>query len=139
MSFRELVVEMAIDLDNNSQYVFATSSPSLRNIYVGEMNQDTQKAIMLIAVPSPPPHQYIDTEYQVIDFWARAPHTDEAMAMLRDVYNLYHRRYGFTTNNWYVYFSQALGNIIDVDRDAQSGKLFRLSVQFLCRNLTNVS
>lgn len=148
--FRELEFEIAQDAQNHGLGIFATSNPALRTIFVGEMpdsvlDPNTQlqvsipEAIMLIPVPSPPPHQYIDTEYPVIDFWARSPHSDRAKALLRLVYELYHRRGGYATPNWTIYNSMALGNIVDVDRDTEAGKLFRLSVQFRCRNLSHIS
>lgn len=149
MAYRELEVEIAQDMQNAGLGIFATTDPTLRTIFIGEMPDSVEDAsgtpvpivegIILIPVPSPPPHQYIDTEYPVIDFWARSPHSDRAKALLRAVDERYHRRAGYSTTNWHIYFSRSLGTIVDVDRDSNAGKLFRLSVQFLCRNLTHVS
>lgn len=149
MSTRELEVEIAIDMHNRGLGIYNTSDPSLRTIFVGEM-PDTVKnlsgvdvpvveGITLINVPSPQPHQYIDTEYPIIDFWARSPHSDRSKALLRSVFETYHRRYHLETDSWLIDFCQALGNIMDVDRDPNGGKLYRLSVQFICRNLSHVS
>lgn len=110
-----------------------------RTIFVGTLPETAHEAIWLVDVPSPAPHQYIDTEYQVIDFWARSPHTDRSKALLQMVFDNLHRRHHYTTANWSIHFSQALGSIQDVDRDSEGGKLFRLSIQFICRNLNNVS
>jgi hypothetical protein len=149
MSFRELIVEVAHDMDDNSLGVYATSSPELRTIFTGEMpdmvkdssgtDHPIVEGIVLVNVPSPPPHQYVDTEYLVIDFWSRSPHSDRSINLLRQVFNLYNRRYDWDTLNWHIYWSRALGGIVDADRDLDSGKMFRLSIQFLCRNLTNIS
>jgi hypothetical protein len=136
---RELIHELAIDIANHGFGIFDTSTPSNRTIYVGELPQGVAEGLLLVAVPSPPPHQYVDTEYPVIDIWAVSPHTDRAYALLRQIFNTYHRRYDWDTTNWHVYFSQALGNIEDVDRDREGGKLFRLSVQFISRNINNIS
>lgn len=137
--FRELIYEIAQDCERRGVGTFSPADPANRNIFIGQFPQDVQEGILLLPVNSPNPHQYIDTEYPIIDFWARAPHTDRATALLRSVYNAYHRNGGFSTTNWRIYFSQSLGTIVDVDRDAESGKLMRLSVQFLCRNLNNLS
>lgn len=110
-----------------------------RTIWVGDLPETATEAVWLVEVPSPPPHDYVDTEYPIIDFWARSPTTDRAHALLELVYSNFHRRYGYSTANWTIYFSRALGSIVDVDRDANGGKLFRLSVQFICRNLNNLS
>lgn len=109
------------------------------DIFIGELPQGITEGLLMIYAPSPNPHAYIDTEYVIIDFWYRAPGTSEALKKLRDIYNLLHRRHHYTTTNWLVEFSQAIGNINDVDRDREGGKLLRLSIQFICRNLNNVS
>lgn len=147
--FRELEYEIAQDLETHGIGIFSPADPSNRTIFIGELPDSVEStagvevpitdAILLIPVPSPGPHQYIDTEYPIIDFWARSPHSDRAKALLRQVFETYHRRAGYSTVNWHIYFSRALGTIVDVDRDSEAGKLFRLSVQFLCRNLNHVS
>ncbi len=110
-----------------------------RTIYTGLMPDDLVEGIFIVEAPSPPPHDYIDAEYTVLDFWARSPKTPRGHELLELVFNNFHRRYGYQTANWTIYFSRALGSIVDVDRDSEDGKLFRLSVQFICRNLNNVS
>ena len=135
---KALIKEIA-ELCENYQIGKFSGPPSTRTIFVGELVEDAEEAIWLIEAPSPPPHSYVDTEYTVIDFWARSPHTDRAHALLELVYNNFNRRYGYQTANWTIYFSHALGSIIDVDRDREGGKLLRLSVQFICRNLNNLS
>lgn len=119
--------------------VFGTGNPADRTIFVGELPDTAIEAIWLVEAPSPPPHTYVDYEYIVIDFWARSPKTDRAHELLEDVQNTFQRNYNYTTANWKVFFSHALGGIVDVDRDINGGKLFRLSVQFICRNLNTLS
>lgn len=126
-------------LCENFQIGTFAGSPATRTIFVGEMDEAPTEALFIVEAPSPPPHDYVDTEYTVLDFWARSPKTDRAHAILELVYNNFHRRYGYATANWTIYFSRALGSIVDVDRDREGGKLLRLSVQFICRNLNNLS
>lgn len=136
---RELIVEVAEDVANHGFGIFGTSNPDARTIFWGEMPATVVEGLLLVDSPSPAPEYYIDTEYLVIDFWAKSPNSDRAKALLRDIFNAYNRRYNWDTTNWHIYFSKALGSIVDVDRDRQGGKLVRLSVQFICRNLNNVS
>jgi hypothetical protein len=136
---RELTQELAIDMANRGMGVFDTDDPTLRTIFVGDFPEGVKEGLFLVAVPSPPPEHYIDTQYPVIDVWARSPHSDRALALLRMVYDTYNRRYDWTTTNWHVYFSAVLGDIVDADRDSEGGKFFRLSIQFTCRNLNNIS
>ena len=135
----KMLVKEIAELCENFQIGMFSGNGTDRTIFVGTMPETIEEGIILIEVPSPPPHEYIDTEYTVIDFWARSGHTDRAHALLELVYNNFHRRYGYTTKNWTIYFSKALGSIVDVDRDREGGKLLRLSVQFICRNLNNIS
>lgn len=134
-----LAREIAIILQAGGVGTFGTTNPDLRDIYVGEMPYQTNEGLYIIEVPSPPPHQYIDTEYTVLDFWYRSAHTDRAHDKLETVFELLHRRYDYQAGRWFVYFSQALGGIVDADRDIESGKLYRLSIQFICRNLNHLS
>lgn len=137
--FDELIVEVCRDAASHGFGTFGTSDPDARTIFYGDMPDTVVEGILLIDVPSPPPEQYIDTEYLIIDFWAKSAHTERAKALLRDIYNTYHRRYNWDTDNWHIYWSKALGNISDGGRDSENSKLVRLSVQFMCRNLNNIS
>ena len=110
-----------------------------RTIYVGQLPANVAEGLLIIESASPPPHTYIDAEYPVLDFWAVSPHTDRAHATLEKVHSALHRKYNYNTANWHVSFSKSLGSIIDADRDNNGGKLYRLSVQFTCRNLNNIS
>lgn len=149
LNSKRLVKEIAELCENFQIGIYSPADPGNRTIFTGELPEKTRnlagvdvpitEAIWLVEAPSPPPHDYVDTEYTVLDFWAISPKTARAHALLELVYNNFHRRYGYATANWTIYFSRALGSIVDVDRDRDGGKLLRLSVQFICRNLNNLS
>src|SRR5688572_22127570 len=109
-----LADEIAIKMHNAGLGVYGTSNPDLRTIFTGEMPQDVTEGYFIIEVPSPPPHQYIDTEYPVFDIWYRSPKTDRAHDKLEEAFNLFHRNYHYELGRWYISFSQALGTIVDV-------------------------
>ena len=146
---KRLVKEIAQLCENFQIGTYMPADPGNRTIFTGELPDkvrdlsgnevEIKEAIWIIEVPSPPPHNYVDTEYTVLDFWARSPKTDRAHALLELVYNNFHRRYHYETANWHISFSRALGSIVDVDRDVEGGKLLRLSIQFICRNLNTLS
>lgn len=136
---KRLVKEIAQLCENFDIGDYMPANPANRTIYTGLMPDDLVEGLWIVESPSPPPHNYVDAEYTVLDFWARSPKTERAHAILEQVYNSFHRRYHYDTANWHIAFSRALGSIVDVDRDRESGKLFRLSVQFICRNLNNIS
>lgn len=134
-----IIRELAQYIQNAGLGIYSTADPSLRTIYTGELPQGVNEGLYIIMVPSPPPHQYITTEYTVVDFWYRSAKTDRAYEQIRNIYNLFHRRSNWDAGAWHVFFSQALGSIMDMDRDAEGGKLLRLSVQFISRDLNSVS
>ena len=134
-----LAREIAQDMEERGLGIFTTDDPTTRTIFVGEVPADVNEYILIVPVPSPPPHQYIDTEYPIVDIWSRSAHSDRAYAKLETAYETYHRRHHYQLNNWWIELSRALGNITDADRDLEGGKLFRLSVQFICRNLNHIS
>lgn len=136
---RSLSYELALDMQSRGIGVFATSDPTARNIFVGDLPQDVIEGIFIVQSPSPPPHQYVDTEYTVLDVWVRAPHSDRAYNLIQSIYDTYQRRANWETTNWHVYLSHALGSYVDLDRDLEGGKMLRLSIQFICRNLNNIS
>lgn len=135
----KMLVKEIAQLCENYQIGKISGNGSDRTIFVGTLPETVIEGIFLIEAPSPPPHVYVGTEYTVLDFWARSPDTDRAHALLELVYDNFDRRYHYDTANWHIYFSHALGSIVDVDRDREGGKLFRLSVQFICRNLNTLS
>lgn len=110
-----------------------------QTLFIGQLPPDTDAGIFLVAAASPPPHEYLDTEFHVVDVWIRSDYTDYAYKTLQAVYNAYHRRSNYPLGDWYIYFSEALTTPQDMNRDLESGKLFKLSVQFECRNTNNVS
>lgn len=109
------------------------------DIFIASLPETVSTGCMIINAPSPEPHKYLDTEDQILDFWYRADHTDEAYRKMRDLYNLLHRRANWNTLSYHIYFSRATGSIRDADRDLEGGKMLQLSVQFMCRNINNVS
>lgn len=136
---RRLIKEIAQLCENFNIGVYAATDPADRTIFTGELPDFATEAIWLVESIGPPPHKYIGTEYIIIDFWARSAKTSRAHALLDLVQINFHRRYAYETANWHIAFSHAIGTIVDVDRDQENGKLFRLSVQFICRNLNIVS
>lgn len=134
-----LAREIASLLASEGVGIFGTSDPTARTIFVGELPTTPTEGLYVIPIASPQGQLYIDTEYPVIDFWYVSAHTDRAYAKLELVFELLHRRTHYSTPNFYISLSYALGTIIDVDRTGERSKLFRLSVQFISRNLNHVS
>lgn len=109
------------------------------DMFIGTLPEETTTGLFVMQSPSPMPHLYLDTFQIVLDFWYRHPKSNLGYEKLMQIYNILHRKENWTTDNYYIYFSFALGQIKDNDRDREGGKLYSLSVQFIARNANIVS
>lgn len=136
---QRLAKEIAELLDAAGVGVYSTANPTTRTIFTGKLPSGVAEGINIVESIGAPPHIYTDQQYPTLDFYSRSDSPDQAHYLLELVFNLLHRRNGYSTTNWYIYNSSALGDIVDLDEDRETGKLYRLSIQFICRNLNNVS
>lgn len=134
-----LAREIGQFLEDRGVGIMTTDNPAERTIFVGDAPEDPNEYLLIVQVPSPPPHAYIDTQYPIFDIWYRSAHTDIAYDKMQTVYEALNRKHHYALGNWWIELSRALGDITDADRDLNGGKLLRLSVQFICRNLNHVS
>lgn len=134
-----LARSVAQELHNRGVGVFWTDTPASRTIFIEDFPQDIVEGVLITEVNGPPPHSYVDTEYSIIDFWVRGPHADRNRQKADLIYNTFHRRANWNTGNWQIYFSRALDRPVPAGLDLETGKLLRLSVQFICRNTYGVS
>lgn len=110
------------------------------DLFVGELPAEIESAIMILAASSDAPDMYLDTQYQTVEIWSRNRDAGSGYQKLEDAFTLLHRRANWDDlPNYHVYFSHALGNVDDLDRDVEGRDLFRLRVRFIYRNINNVS
>lgn len=100
------------------------------DLFVGEIPRDTD-GVYMIADPSPEPDKETGIIYQDISFWARYTNDGEGIKKLGEIYRFFDRRHHYATDHYYVHFSHAMGQIEDMDRDAQNAKLWKLSITFI--------
>jgi hypothetical protein len=109
------------------------------NLFVGELGQEFENAVVMVTTPSARPDNELDTEYQVIDFYSRYSNSEAGYNMLREIYDYLHRATHYELANYNVYLSEALGQIDDLDRDAQKRKIWKLSINFIYHSVNNIS
>lgn len=117
--------------DKSATFTFGTGATNLK---AGELPRGTD-GVFAVASPSPEPDMDTLVEYHNVDFWARNKNTSTALDQMREIYELFHQNHHYVTTNFEVYFSHALGQIEDQDRDLEGGKLLRLSIMFITRQL----
>jgi len=109
------------------------------NLFDGLVPQEVTNAVMVVPAGGTAPHEYLDTESIIIDFWTVYNLTPAGYDMLKQIFELFHRKENYTLNNWYIYSSLVSGNIIDSDRTVEGAKLHKLSILFTCRPLADIS
>lgn len=108
------------------------------DLFVGEIPRDTD-GVYLIAEPSPEPDKETGIMYQDVAFWSRYKNDATGFDKLAEIYRFFDRRHHYSTDQYYVYFSHAVGQIEDMDRDAAKAKLLKLSVTFILVRNINIS
>lgn len=104
------------------------------DLFIAELPRGVN-GVYMIATPTQEPDKETPVKYQTVDFWARNNKTPTAFSNLNALYNFFNRKEAYVTTNYEVYFSHALGEIEDVDRDIENGKLMRVSILFIIRSL----
>lgn len=105
------------------------------DMFIGEMTDEPDNAIMLVTVPSPTPNDYIPTEQLSFEVWCRDKSALNANNRLRAIHRLLHRKGNFETQSAYVYFLKSTDQVHDMDKDEKGRKLFRLPMQAHYRDL----
>lgn len=107
------------------------------NCKAGELPQG-RDGIYCIAEPSDEPDRYTGVMYQNVGIIARYKTDADAWDIMRRVYPIYVRRI-FETESLTVDYSNPLGQITDLDRDAEGNKMLKLSVLLIARSKVIVS
>lgn len=105
------------------------------NLKVGELSRGTS-GVFAVAGASDPPETINPLQYQTVDFWSVNPSSNIGFQDLQAVYELFHGTYAYDAGSYFVFASEASGQIDDMDRDSEARKVWRLSIYFVIRNTT---
>lgn len=136
---------MGLEISLSNDLVdFLANIPALKltpgtNLFDGQLPQGVSNAVLIVPAPSGAPHEYIDNESLVIDFWTLYDNTPAGYDMARQIFQQLHRKANYSLNNWYIYSSLAEGGILDVDRTDEGIKQHKISFLFTCRSLADIS
>lgn len=133
----ELINDICEYIANNTggEFTFGTGETNLK---IGELVRG-QSGVYAVSFLTDEPDRYTAVESYGINFFASNPNTGEAYRQLRIIYNLLHRMQNYSTTNFEIYFSNATGQIDDLDRDGAGSKILRVSVIFMCSRLALIS
>lgn len=134
-----LIREIAGAIQTAGHGTLRTSGQPGGDMFVGELPNEPDNAILLVTAPSDPPDQYLETQYLTIDVWVRNKSTQAAYVKLEDIYKFLHRKANFDLASYYVHFVHAVSSEDDMEKDASKRKLFRQSYRCIYRNKSIVS
>lgn len=116
---------------SSGRFTFGIGSSSLK---IGELEKG-KDGVAIRQVPTVPPDKETAIEYYQLDFWAINSGELLGYEDLRFIYNIFHRNHHYSTNNFFVQYSECTENIADMDRDSEGRKVWKLSVLFIVQNL----
>jgi hypothetical protein len=113
------------------EIIDATGSPfTADNLYIGELVRE-QYGVYLIQSASSQPDMYTGVEEYQIDLWSRTIKASEGFELMEWLYNYFHQKAHYDLGLHHVFFTNALSQIVDMDRDAEGNKLLRLPVRWI--------
>ncbi len=115
--------ELAQYLEDNTSLVVGT------NLMIGELLRGVE-GVFLTTSSGSEPDRYLPTFNETIDFWSIYKDSEDGYNILKTLYFLLHRREHYNLTSYHVYYSNALGQIADFDRDAEGRKIWKLTVDF---------
>ena len=105
------------------------------DIFIGDLPKDPANAISMVSAPSEEQERYYDVRYMTIDFWVRNKKTDLANSKAQEIFDTLHLGQNYDLTSYRVYYSHAISNIEDLDKDSIGRKLYKLSIRFIYREL----
>lgn len=115
------------------------------NLFIGELpiNQTdgggVTSGVYIVNGASEGQHEYLDTNYDQIDFWSANRLTESAYDALENIKDILSRASNYQTTNYYIYFSHDVSGIMDMDRSGDGLKLFKLTIRFIYRDKNIIS
>ena len=107
------------------------------DIFVGQIPPDTNG--LYVVRGGGVPNKYVPIDNNVVDIYAKNTSSQAAVTALEDIKRVIHRMYSTEVDNAYIYSFLVIGDITDVQRDAEYAKIYKMSVQVLYRNETLIS
>lgn len=127
------VKEICQYLADNSSGRFTFGAGTSNNLKLGELVRG-QEGVYAMESPSELPDMYTPVITYTVDFWSVNQNAGTAHEDLQYIFQLFHQNDNITTPSFYSYFAYALNTIVDMDRDGEGRKMFKLTVVFICRD-----
>jgi hypothetical protein len=105
------------------------------NLFIGEMEVG-KNGLYIIPVQSQEPDRYTDTKYFNVDMWTKTNKSVDGYTRLGEMEDLFHQKNHYFIGSYRVYYSNALGQVIDFGRDGEENKLLKLTMNFIVQYIS---
>lgn len=122
-----IIEDLAQYLSDNSVGTIAS------NLFIGELPATTGDAIAIVYQYSPDQNKVLDYYEQDIDIWCKNKSAKHGYEKLLNIFRLLHGKGNYEMGDFHIYFSRAIGTILDNDKDEQGNKLYKLTLRFIYR------
>lgn len=109
---------------------YLEANTALSDIWIGEIERNTA-GVYVVFDQGGTPDFYTGVEEYEADFWALTRNTSDGYENLGIIYDFFHQRAHYDTVSYHIYFTNAQGQIADMDRDAEGNKLLRLRIRWV--------
>lgn len=84
-------------------------------------------------------NNYVPIEESVVDIYVKDTSASDAITKLESIKRYIHRMHNTQIDSSYIYVFLVIGDITDVQRDAEYAKVLKISVQVLHRDTSLIS
>lgn len=82
---------------------------------------------------------YLPTEETILDIYAKNTRASTCITTLENIKRYVHRMHNTLTASSYIYSILVIGDVEDVQRDEQYGKIYKITIQLLHRSTGLIS
>jgi hypothetical protein len=107
------------------------------DIFVGEIPDETSG--IWVVRSGGQPNRYVPIEETVVDIYCKDIKSEVCVQKLESIKRDIHRQHTLTINTSFVYTFLIIGDIIDVQRDPEYEKVYKITLQAVHRDTTLIS
>lgn len=131
MSGTDIAYEVGLQLQSSG---FGTLGV---DIFIGQIPPDKQGLYVMRSGGTP--NKYVPIEETVVGIYSKNVQSSTAISALETIKRHFNRMHSTETVNSYIYTYLVIGDVEDVQRDAEYDKIYKITVQVLHRDKALIS
>jgi hypothetical protein len=109
------------------------------DIFIGDFVSSKEAGVYLVHNGGGGQDAYLDTYYENLDIWSADPQKLDSYNKLKSVRDILSRNTNYDLTNYYVYYSQDVSNIMDMDRTIDGLALHKMTLRIIYRDKNLIS